>query len=295
MSFSRKSTMQGMSLIELMIAMVVGVFLVGGLSSLYISSQMTDKMRSQVSEMEENARTALITMRQIISHAGYPSEYNLTIDEPFYTEQRLIPNPVCRGNKKKNRIIKEKNIRDEKTEDAVVAKRDTLVAVSMLDSPTSISPGAASNIIQDCGGSVVEPECSSDPIDGIYNISEARVYNYLYINTPPGRRALTCMGSLGGSTPIAENIESLQFLYGISKGQDQLVYRNAKEVTDNGEWGNVMSVQIGILVRSDKAVLNKEESKVFLILDEKITTPKDKRLYRTYTTTVFLPNMSVSL
>ena len=286
--------MHGLSIIELMVAMIVGIFLVGGISSVYINSKVTDKMRSQISEMEENARTALITMRHIISHAGYPSEYSLQVDKPFYADLQDIPNPSCRSGST-NKLISNNAILDEKTQNSAVAKRDTMVVVSMLDSPTNTSIGASSNIIQDCGGSVVDPECSSDPVDGMYNNADAKVYNYLYINTPSGRRALTCMGSLGDSQPIAENIESLQFLYGVSTGNDRLVYRNAADVTTNNEWGNVTSVQVGILVRSEKEILERKERKVFLVLDEEITTPNDKRIYRAYTTTIVLPNMSVSL
>ena len=289
------SKMLGLSLIELMIAMIVGIFLIGGLTSVYISSKSSDKMRSQISEMEENARTALITMRQIISHAGYPSEYALPIDKPFYAESSDIPNPECRAGGSASELITYKHIRNKKTKNALVAKRDTMVVVNMLDSPTSTSVGASSNIIEDCNGSVVEPECSSDPVDGMYSNAEAKVYNYLYINTPEGRRALTCMGSLGDSQPIAENIESLQFLYGVSKSGGNMVYRNAKDVTDSNEWGSVKAVQVGILVRSERDVLEKEEERVFLVLDEEIKTPKDKRLYRAYTTTIVLPNMSISL
>jgi len=281
--------MQGLSLIELMVSMVVGIFLVGGLSSVYMNSKGSDKMRAQISEMEENARIALVTMRQIISHAGYPTEKALDIDRPFYVGVDNIPNPDCRGGGTDNKLIKHKQIYKKKTTDA---NRDTIVVVSMLDSPANTSPSAASNITQDCLGTVVEAQCSSDPLTGLYNSSEARVYNYLYINKPSGRRALTCMGSLGkaNTQPIAENIENLQFLYGVSKGEDNLVYRNANDVTDNDEWSNVVSVQVGILVRSEKEVLNKEERKIFLVLDKKIRTPKDRRIYRAYTTTIVLPN-----
>ena len=295
MRLNKITKMRGLSLIELMIAMIVGVFLMGGLSSLYLNSKASDKMRSQISEMEENARTALITMRQIISHAGYPSEYSLPIDKPFYAESDDIPNPSCRSGGAESHLIKYKYIKDEKTKNSVVAKRDTMVVVNMLDSPSNTSVGASSNIIEDCVGSAVEPECSSDPVDGMYANTEAKVYNYLYINTPSGRRALTCMGSLGGPQPIAENIESLQFLYGVSKSGGSMVYRNAEDVTSNNEWGSVTTVQVGILVRSEKEVLEVDEARVFLVLDEEITTPKDKRIYRAYSTTIVLPNMSISL
>ena len=86
--------MQGLSLIELMIAMVVGIFLIGGLSSIYLNSKGTDKMRSQISEMEENARTALMSMRHIISHAGYPSEYSLLIEKPVYTTAHMMERKI---------------------------------------------------------------------------------------------------------------------------------------------------------------------------------------------------------
>ena len=286
--------MHGLSIIELMVSMLVGIFLVGGLSTVYINSKVSDKMRSQVSEMEENARTALITMRQVISHAGYPSEYALPVDKPFYAETNDIPNPTCRGCGAGNNLVSYKPILGKKTENAAIAKRDTMVVVSMLDSPTNTSVGSTANIIEDCVGSEVQPECSADPIDGMYSNAEAKVYNYLYIDTVEGRRALMCMGSLGGAQPIAENIESLQFLYGVSEGGN-MVFRNAEDVTSNNEWGSVVTVQVGILVRSEKEVLDTEEAKVFLVLDEEITIPKDKRIYRAYTTTIVLPNMSASL
>lgn len=284
--------MQGMSLIELMVSMVVGLFLLGGLGSIYMHSKGADKMRSQISEMEENARVALVTMRQIISHAGYATEKSLSIDKPFYVDAGDMPNPDCRDGGADNKLIKHYHIDDKKTLNDAVAKRDTIVVVSMLDSPANTSLGADSNITHDCLGTVVEAQCSSDSMTGLYNNSQARLYNYLYINTPSGRRALTCMGSLGktNTQPIAENIESLQFLYGVSKGEDSLVYKNADDMADS-DWGNVIIVQVGILVRSEKEVLEKKEAKIFLVLDEKIKTPSDRRIYRAYTTTIVLPNL----
>ena len=66
-------------------------------------------------------------------------------------------------------------------------------------------------------------------------------------------------------------------------------------MTANNEWGDVTAVQVGILVRSEREVLEIDEKQVFLVLDETITTPNDKRLYRAYATTIVLPNMSSAL
>lgn len=276
----------GLSLVELMVTMVVGLFLMGGVINVYISTQSNDKIRNEISEMEDNGRTALMLMRGIISHAGYQSVNDLRLDEPFYSAAADMPNPDCRGDD--DTLISYNPILDEKTLNSVTAKRDTLVAVHIADNPASA--GASTGLlIADCQSGVIPAECSSDPVSGLYTSSESKIYNYLYINTPNGRRALTCMGSRGGSQPLAENIENLQFLYGVSIGDD-LVYRNAADVTTNGEWSGVVAVQVGILVRSEREVLDVEESKVFLLLDEKITTSKDRRIYKTYTTTIVLPN-----
>ena len=81
----------------------------------------------------------------------------------------------------------------------------------------------------------------------------------------------------------------MQFLYGVQIGDD-LIYKNATEVTADGDWGSVINVQAGILVRSEREVLDTDEKKVFLLLDQKITTAKDRRIYKAYTTTIVLPN-----
>lgn len=276
----------GLSLIELMVTMVIAMFLMGGVINVYISTKSNDKVRNEISEMEDNGRTALMLMRTIISHAGYQGINDLSLDEPFYAKATDMPNPDCRG--EEDTLISYDPILDEKTLNSVAGKRDTLVAVHIADNPAAAG-GASGVLAADCQAGVIPAECSSDPIDGLYTSADSKIYNYLYINTPSGRRALTCMGSRGASQPLAENIENLQFLYGVSIG-DNLVYRNAADVTTNGEWGSVVTVQAGILVRSENEVLDVKEAKVFLLLDEKITTPKDRRIYKTYTTTIVLPN-----
>jgi len=276
----------GLSLIELMVSMVVALFLMGGVANIYFSTKSGDKIRSEISEMEENARTALVLMRSIISHAGYQSINDLELDKPFYAEEEDIPNPVCRSGTGK--LVSYEPILTKKTLNSVAGKRDTLVTINIADSPTAAA-GSGGLLIADCQAGIIPAECSSDPVEGLYTASESRIYNYLYINMPNGRRALTCMGSRGASQPLAENIENLQFLYGVSIGDD-MVYRNAADVTANDEWGSVVTVQVGILVRSEREVLEVAESRVFLLLDEKITTPKDRRIYKAYTTTIVLPN-----
>lgn len=277
--------MHGLSLIELMVSMVISLFLIGGLTSVYISTRAADKVRVEISEMEENARTALLAIRGIVSHAGYPSVYNHPFEEPFYAGAGNIPNPSCRSGGTQDKLIKTEYILDEKTRNSTTKKRDTLVAVFMADNPDM--PGALPGLLtSDCMSSTITAQCSSDPLNGMYTPTESKIYNYLYISD---RTSLNCMGSLGTSQPIAENIENMQFLYGVSAGDD-MTYKNADDVTTDNDWGNVVSVQVGILVRSQREVLDTYEVKTFVLLDETIETSNDRRIYKAYTTTVVLPN-----
>ena len=90
----------GLSLIELLVSMTIGLFLIGGLVNVYISTKGSDSIRSELTGMEESARIALSSLRQVIGHAGYPSMSNLHLDVPFYAGADDISNPECRGGSK---------------------------------------------------------------------------------------------------------------------------------------------------------------------------------------------------
>ena len=286
-----KYKQDGLSLIELLVSMVIGLFLIGGLLNVYLSTKKTDGVRSEVSLMEENARIALSEIRHVISHAGYPSIRNLDIEIPFYAESDDIPNPDCRGGT--DTVVKDSNtsILSKKTESiGTGTKRDAVVVISIADSPSVPFDGL---ITADCMRGQMPLECSSDPNDGMYNPSDAKLYSYLHINTASGARDLRCQGSRGGTQPLAENIENMQFLYGVVDSDNNYQYRNSEDISANNQWSQVVSVQVAILVRSGKEVLETAEAKTFILLDEEVTIAADRRLYRVYTTSIVLPNRAL--
>ncbi|RVU84038.1 hypothetical protein EOL70_14640 [Leucothrix sargassi] len=289
---NNKLKMSGLSLIELLVSMVIGLFLIGGLVNVYISTKGTDSVRNEVSLMEENARIALAAIRQIVSHAGYPSVRNLHLDSPFYADAGDIENPTCRGGTETVIRASSSGIMKNKTGTiGTTTKRDTLVTVSIADSPNL---GFTGLLTSDCLQGEMPLECSSDGTDGIYNPSDAKIYNYLHIDTTSGKRALRCRGSRAGyAQPIAENIENMQFMFGVIDDNGNYQYRNAEDISAASQWGLVVSVQAAILVRSEKEVLETAEVKNFILLDEEITTAKDRRLYRVYTTSIVLPNRAI--
>ena len=65
------SSQRGLSLVELMIAMLLGLFLIGGLLQIFISSRQTYRMQEGLSRLQENGRFAIDFISRDIRMAGF--------------------------------------------------------------------------------------------------------------------------------------------------------------------------------------------------------------------------------
>jgi type IV pilus assembly protein PilW len=70
----------GLSLIELMIAIALGIFITGGLISLFINSNQTYRVQENLSRMQENARFAMGFLSRDIRVADYSGCNNQSIN-----------------------------------------------------------------------------------------------------------------------------------------------------------------------------------------------------------------------
>jgi len=66
-----KANQQGMTLIEIMIAMLLGLFLIAGVMQIYIGSKQSSRMLDNLSRMQENGRFAMDFIRRDIREADY--------------------------------------------------------------------------------------------------------------------------------------------------------------------------------------------------------------------------------
>ncbi len=66
----------GFSLIEMMVAMIIGLFLMGGVLSVYISSIQSSRVNTALRTMQENGRFALSTLKNSIQLSGYINTYD---------------------------------------------------------------------------------------------------------------------------------------------------------------------------------------------------------------------------
>ncbi|MGI4849509.1 MAG: PilW family protein [Janthinobacterium lividum] len=70
---SRFAAQRGLTLIELMIAMTIGLFITGMVSVLFIAANKSSTYQEATARMQENARFAMSTMSRAIRNSGYRS------------------------------------------------------------------------------------------------------------------------------------------------------------------------------------------------------------------------------
>ena len=68
---NKKSYQAGFSLIELMITMLIGLFMIGGIISVFISSSQNYRVQRALSEVQDKGRFAIQKLREDIQNAGF--------------------------------------------------------------------------------------------------------------------------------------------------------------------------------------------------------------------------------
>ncbi len=70
---------RGYTMVELMIAILIGLFLLAGLLTLVMGTRKTSTTQSQVAQLQDNERIAMTLMTNVIQQAGYfPDPTHLT-------------------------------------------------------------------------------------------------------------------------------------------------------------------------------------------------------------------------
>jgi len=261
----------GLSLIEMMIAMVLGLFLLIATTMVYFSSQRSSVSRSEYAALEDNGRSALEVLTRIIEHTGYISNSATPLDESFITSAVIATN--CGGAKN-------------------VLKPALFGTISngVSDSVGVVYIGDAS-LNRDCSGAQLPVVCQAG---GVGSVNASKIYNYFSVGVnAAGVPALNCAGSRSADlVEIAEGVENIQVLYGLDNNADSRVdqYVNATKV---GSWNNVISVQLAILVRSLRDVKTKAETKKYKLLDSNTITTNDKYQRAVFSTIVRLRNVQL--
>ncbi|MGH8321276.1 MAG: PilW family protein [Gammaproteobacteria bacterium] len=359
----------GLSLIELMIAMVVGLILLAGVIAIFVSGKRGYGTNSAIAQVQENGRFALDFIRndtRMTSYMGctttartnnilnpvgqlygfllpvYGFEYSntdpstATSAAPYViTSETPVAASMGGGNWTP--------VADATLPVNAIPGSDALLLYTAVGNPVYVTAPTAGGVIPvsdstgfvpdqlavitDCLRSTVfQMSATTNTTPGTLTVGSGgapgpgNVSTSFAVGYEMGAQVLTADAILyyigqgqdkspalfrvdvlpNGSinpTPseLVPDVENMQILYGVDTTGGSLstpnAYLDAAQVDATNNWANVLSVQIGLLVRSNLAAMPQPAApQTFNILDTYVTIPADTRLRRVFTATIYVRN-----
>ena len=322
---SREQT--GFGLIEIMIAMTLGLVLLGGIGYVYIGSSGAFRTTDNLSRIQENARYALEIMSRDIRMAGYIGCGNIAS-----MTVKTIANPPVPAMSVNNALIGYDNGSGWTNPSAVPrVAGDVLSIMAAFGSGASLTGNLApqnANIqvngnpngfkqgdvlaVTDCANADVFKVTNSPGNSGIVTLthgsgtntgnrtgtygSDAFVmrvdqYSYFIGDNAAGNRALYRVGLDGIAEELVEHVHDMQLRYGLDTNADGTVDSYS---TTPGTWRQVVSVTVNLLMRSpDNNIATAAQSVTFnnsTFSASGAATTDRTRLYQVFSSTVGVRN-----
>jgi type IV pilus assembly protein PilW len=300
----------GLSLIELMVSITIGLIMMIAVISAYTGSSVASKLEEAQSRMNEDGQAALAILTQHLRMAGMnPKQPNYdpnTPRNPVYTASTYSLRG-CDGSFSNQTTAA--NIESLVCPANGSTAPDSIAISYEADQYTTAK--TTTGLATDCLGQTLPTLTATQNVwNGTAsvptNISFTVADNRFYIGTSSVIQSpsLYCKGNGGiNPQPLVENIEDLQLIYGTtaSTGTSLAVagYLSATGLlADSGlaaladdptRWTKVITVRVCVLVRSENQVVADAASAQYIQCDgTQNTNPPDLRLRRAYTTTVVL-------
>jgi type IV pilus assembly protein PilW len=330
-------TQRGFSLVELMVALLLGVVLTSGVISVFITSKSSYSLNNAVGQVQEGGRYALTTMEPLVSMAGFSgcssanspaggagTSFNSILAgsaDAVYNFSYPVYGFEFTGTGPGNKVVDtgtpvvdttatdwSPNISSAmqtaidgsspvKNSDMFMVHEELgnpAILISPYDDGTTLTyyastntpPVASSDIAIASSCKIIEAfQASSSNMSagangtmahGAWtasfttsggNVGKAQTYLFFVGKGVDGGYSLyevslaSGTGQLGTPQEIVPGVENMQVLYGVNANSSVTNapsnYQTADTVQANGQWGNVVSVRIALMVRSDDDAIDK--------------------------------------
>jgi type IV pilus assembly protein PilW len=319
----RTLEVHGFTLVELMIAMVIGLLVVLITLTAYLGLAEAARTTEAQSRMNDDGQAALAVLSAHVRMAGnnpdQPFRIALTRRNPVYAPTTLTTTRPPSAFAFRGCARTFSNI-------AVSARLDDLVCPSGGSGSDSLAisyeadafntiPVPSTGRPTDCVGAELATATATLTVldssgagtvsaDIPYYVADNRFY--VATNSATGIPGLHCRGNGVSSSPksLIDNVEDLALTFGVVRAAASSVtavvagYLDASELlthtefgslSDADRWSKVVSVRICVLIRSEQPVVSSIESARYQRCDGSVEmSPPDRRLRRTFSTTVVL-------
>ncbi len=290
---------RGLSLVELLIATALGLAVTGIVLFLYLSGVIGHRQASALARMTLDAQMALATLSRDIQMAGHVESHQLLLARGGLPARLGQPQAIARPV-----FGCESGFADLGAAMGVTACAPggtSALEVSFEATPdtTPVAEDGADDPGRptDCLGTRI----GATTPDGT-SLSLALVSHRYYLDTPAGadgRRSLYCASTAGPTRqPLVEGVAEMQLRYGVAPGwsvdpPDTRRARRYVRADQVGNWSEVVSVRICLLMRSAEAVHPRGEAPRYLGCDGVRQTAPDLHLYRAFHATATVRNRAV--
>ncbi len=293
---------RGISLVELMVSLVIGLLVVGAVLISYLSASQASAQRAVYSRMNDDAQIGLSIISRDLMLAGYSKPTGVSVATGRFSGTPPIAVFGCdKGFVTPNKL-------DElvaATDCATSGDSSAIEVIYEADADNSVAKtiktgGTNVSYPSDCVGNLIDRPLT--PAPWLRN----RYYVVNSASTGTARPELHCASNLAssagtriGGQPLVENVEVMKTMYleaTLPLETTPLDDQRYRYVAASGvtEWGRVLAVRVCLLMRSPDPILTTEDTShiasEYLDCDLKPVTTSDRYLRRAYFTTVALRN-----
>jgi type IV pilus assembly protein PilW len=219
-SFAPRPAQRGFTLVELMVAITIGLFLTGGLLTLTSAMKRTSSVQGGLSQLHDNERIALSLMTDVIQSTGY---------YPY-------PNPIPTTPPTASSAFPAITTPSTWAAAQLIQGTDGGTASAQLDTLSVRYSSAGGDGILSCTGNTVTAAASwiaTFSLDGAGNLD----------------CGLSTNGAAATTVALVSGVQYMQILYGVqtnvAAGTYSVdTYLTATQVTHGGYWPSVISVQV---------------------------------------------------